>query len=295
MSVVFKKILFVYLLVLILGASLSAVIYSKGHSVSSEISLLVNDNLPRLNQISKLRAAIFAQKPLLYEYYASIDHVAFLSAYDLNQREIEAGFYTIHSVNAGASLLQEMRIYTEQISKYAGQLAQILTSANIDWDSSRDILARVSEVEGKISPLIDELVRINQQQVHDSGESAQVRNDFMIKLMIGFSLVISIISLLIGYQVNAYILENAERKRLAMFPESNPSPVMRMTWEGKVVYSNPATRNLLDQLQLADPIQLLPENFMSRLIAVQAAEESSMELQYTIKERVMDCAQGFKY
>jgi diguanylate cyclase (GGDEF)-like protein len=289
MSTVFRKILLIYFLVLALGVALSSLIYINGNSVTSAISLLVNDNLPRFNSISKLRAAIFAQKPLLYEYYASTDRKTFLRAFELNQREIEASLNTIHTVSEGKALIGKINEYADQISLYAEQLDKTLSSRPVDWDRAREILAEVSVTETKVSPVIDMLVSLNQQQVYMGGEHAQGKTDFMIRLVIGFSLVISIIAILIGYQVNAYISENAERKRLAMFPERNPSPVMRMTWDGKVVYANSATRDLLHQLELDGPAQLLPDNFSQRLATAQASGLGSMELQYKIKDRVMDC------
>jgi diguanylate cyclase (GGDEF)-like protein len=289
MSTIFKKILVVYLLVLALGVALSTLIYSNGHSVSKGISSLVNDNLPRLNTISKLRAAIFAQKPLLYEYYATTDRKTFLKAFELNQREIEATLHSIQTVSDGNTLLTEIGAYTEHINLNAVQLDQALSSSPVDWDRARDILAELSGTETKVSPIIDALVSLNQKQVYMSGENAQDRTDFMIRMVIGFSIVISIIAILIGYQVNAYLSENIERKRLAMFPERNPSPVLRVTSDGKVVYSNPATQALLSQLQLTAPAQLLPENFIQRLSAIQSDGQSSMELEYPIKDRVMEC------
>jgi diguanylate cyclase (GGDEF)-like protein len=122
-----------------------------------------------------------------------------------------------------------------------------------------------------------------------SGEEAQDRTEFMIRMVIGFSMIISVIAILIGYQVNAYLSENAERKRLAMFPERSPSPVLRVTWDGKVVYSNPATQALLQQLQFSEPSQLLPDDFMQHLAAAQSAARGSLELEYKVKDRVMDC------
>ncbi len=289
MSTVFKKILLIYFLVLALGVALSSLIYINGNSVTRAISLLVNDNLPRFNSISKLRAAIFAQKPLLYEYYASTDRKTFVRAFELNQREIEASLNTIHTVSEGKELIGKINDYAGQISLYAAQLDKTLSATPVDWDRAREILAEVSVTETKVSPVIDELVSQNQQQVYMGGEHAQGKTGFMIRLVIGFSFVISIIAILIGYQVNAYISENAERKRLAMFPERNPSPVMRMTWDGKVVYANHATQDLLYQLELAEPAQLLPDHFIHRLTAIQTSGLASMELQYEIKNKVLDC------
>ncbi len=290
MSTIFKKILAVYLLVLALGAGLSTLIYTNGNSVSAAISSLVNDNLPRLNSISKLRASIFAQKPLLYEYYASTDRAVFLKAFELNQREIEANFHTIHIVSDGSALLKEINSYTDQISLFADQLDKTLSAAEVDWDRAREILALVSVTEDKVSPVIDSLVGLNQQQVFMSGERAQDKTDFMIRLVFGFSIVISVIAVLIGYQVNAYLSENAERKRLAMFPERSPNPVLRLTWDGRVVYTNPATQALLGQLQLTEPARLFPDDFMQRLATVQASGQPGMELEYKIGDRVMECS-----
>jgi diguanylate cyclase (GGDEF)-like protein len=289
MSSLFKKILVVYLLVLALGVGLSTLIYINGHSVSNAISSLVNDNLPRLNTISKLRAAIFAQKPLLYEYYATTDRNAFQQAFERNQREIEAILHSIHTVNDGSTLLTQIGFYTEKISLNAEQLDLVLSRPPIDWDRARDLLAELSITEAKVSPIIEELVNLNQKQVYMSGENAQARTDFMISMVIIFSIVISIIAILIGYQVNAYLSENIERKRLAMFPERNPSPVLRVTSDGKIVYSNPATKDLLHQLQLTDPVKLLPDNFIHQLAAAQADGQNSMEFEYKIQDRSMEC------
>ncbi len=290
MSSIFKKLLAIYLLVLLLGISLSAMIYVNGRSVTSAINSLVSDNLPRVESISKLRASIFAQKPLLYEYYASTDRKVFIKAFEINQRDIEANFHTIHSIISGNGLLKEINKFTDQINLNAGQLDQTLTHSPIDWDHARLILLEVSKTEEMVSPVIDELLRMNQQQVLTSGEQAQSKTDWMVNMVIGFSLVISAIAILIGFQVNAYLAANAERKRLAMFPERNPSPILRMTWDGQIVYSNPATLALLKELQLTEPAQLLPDDFMQQLSSIQRAKQGSLEIEYKIKGRFMDCS-----
>lgn len=289
MTSIFKKILSVYLLVLALGIGLSTLIYINGNTVSKAISSLVNTNLPRLDNISRLRKSIFAQKPLLYEYYATTDRKAFQISYEKNQRDIEAFFKTIHTENSGNNLLNELDTQIDLLNQQAIRLDRTLSATQIDWDRSREILIDVSLTENKISPIIEALVELNQKQVFMSGENAQSRTDLMVSMVILFSLVISIIAILIGYQVNAYLSENIERKRLAMFPERNPSPVMRMTGKGEVVYSNPATLSLLQQLELNEPAQLLPPDLIQRISGIHPAGTGRMAMEYTIKDRVMDC------
>ena len=47
-------------------------------------------------------------------------------------------------------------------------------------------------------------------------------------------------------------------KRLAAFPEVNPNPVMELTGEGIVTYTNAAATDLSRGLGLAEPGQMLP-------------------------------------
>ena len=289
MSSLSKKILAVYLLVLALGVALSTLIYINGHSVSAVTNSLVENNLPRLNAISKLRVAIFAQKPVLYEYYATTDRIAFMKNYEAKQREVEAGLRTIHNDHNGKNLLLQIESEVENISRYAAALDQTINTSPIDWDRAREILEQVSKAENNITPVIDALVSLNQKNVLDNGNLAQSRTQLMIQMVIGFSIVIFFIAILIGYYVNAYIAESAERKRLAMFPERNPSPVLRMAWDGTVTYANPATTELLSQLGLSNASQLFPDDFQTRLAELKSTGQESLALEYTNHGHILDC------
>ena len=289
MSPLSKKILAVYLLVLTLGVTLSTLIYINGHSVSAVTTSLVQNNLPRLNAISKLRAAIFSEKTVLYEYYATTDRTTFMKNYEAKQRDVEAGLRTIHSDQNGKDLLLKIESEVENISRYAAALDQTINTSPIDWDRAREILEQVSKIENNVTPVMDALVSLNQKNVFDNGNLAQSRTQLMIQMVIGFSVVISFIAILIGYYVNAYIAESVERRRLAMFPERNPSPVLRMSWDGAVAYANPATTDLLSQLDLSDAEQLLPEDFATRLAELKSTSQESLMLEYTKHGRVFDC------
>ena len=288
MASISKKILGVYLLVLALGISLSTLIYINGQVVSSATNALVETDLPQLNDISKLRVAIFAQKPVLYEYYATTDRSVFLKKFEANQRIILQGLRVIHGDAEGQTLLTQIEFQVKQIAQLADQLDQTFTSPPTDWDRAREILLQVSETADKTTPLIDALVSLNQKHVTSSGQATQSRTRFMVQMVIVFSLVIFAIAILIGYYVNAYLAENAERRALAMFPERNPSPALRMTWEGKVVYANPATTELLLQLSLSSVVNILPHDFGAQLDALKSSTRESVEMEYTAHNRVLE-------
>lgn len=288
MSSISKKILAVYFLVLVLGLTLSTLIYINGNAVSAVINSLVENNLPRLNAYSTLRVAIFAQKPALYEYYANTDRDAFIKRYESIQREVQAGLRTIQVNDEGKQLLLQIESEVDQIAQLAVALDRTLTAPFVDWDEARAILEQVSQSENKITPMIEALVRLNQQSVFENANTAHSRTALMVKLVIVFSLVIFIVAMLIGYYVNAYLSESAERRRLAMFPERSPSPVMRLAWDGRVTYANPATTDLTAQLGLPDAMALLPEDFTSQLAELKSSREESMTLEYTRQGHILD-------
>ncbi|WP_189941693.1 putative bifunctional diguanylate cyclase/phosphodiesterase [Sulfuriferula thiophila] len=277
------------MLVLALGISLSSLIYINGHAVLDVNNHLVENNLPRLISISKLRNAIFAQKPILYEYYATTDRDKFLHDYETQQREIEAGLRTIYIHTDDKTLLPQLEIAVEHLSQHAARLDQTLNTSPIDWDNARQILANVTITESKISPIVDELVSLNRKNVLENGNLAQSKTRLMIQMVIGFSVVIFLIAILIGYYVNAYIAESAERRRLAMFPERNPSPVLRINWDGTIAYANPATTRLLAELDLLSANQLLPDNFAARLTELKTSGQEGLQLEYTKHNRILDC------
>ncbi len=287
MASISKKILGVYLLVLVLGFILSTLIYLNGQAVSATTHSLVEADLPLLNNISKLRVAIFAQKPVLYEYYATTERNVFLEKFAANQLVIETSLRAIPGDAMWQAQLAQIESQVKQIAQLANQLDQTFSSPPTDWDRAREILIQVSTTADQITPVIDTLVSLHQKHVADSGQSALSRTHLMVQMVIGFSIVIFLIAILVGYYVNAYILENAERRALAMFPERNPSPVLRMAWDGTVSYTNPATSELLSRLSLTNAAQLLPLDFGERIASLKSSGQENMGQEYSIHNHVL--------
>jgi hypothetical protein len=207
MSSISKQIFSFYLLLLVLGGALSALVYINGSTISSTTVTLVETDLPLLDNISKLRFAIFAQKPILYEYYANTDKETFLKKFNESKNVIKMGLYSIPRDDQGQSFLTAIEFQTGQISHLAEQLDQTLSSANIDWDKARDILVEVSATENKVTPLIDTFVRLNQKHVTNLGEQVKSRMQIIVQLVIGFIIIVFIFAILLGKNVTAR-LEN---------------------------------------------------------------------------------------
>jgi diguanylate cyclase (GGDEF)-like protein len=113
----------------------------------------------------------------------------------------------------------------------------------------------------------------------------------MVWLVLAFSGALFVIAVFIGHYVNAYIAESRERKRLAMFPERNPNPVLRLSGTGEVVYANPGTRALLQRIGAEPPVPtaLLPEDLKHKLAALQASGQTRANWEYPVHERTLSC------
>lgn len=288
MSPLQRKILAVYLLVLLLGITLSATIYFYGRAVRDTTAVLVEQSLPRLQAIAALRGAILLERPILYEYYATVDRKKFLDKFELNMRSIDAGLRSIGGDDD--EHLAHVTRDTDAIHELAGQLDSTLNSADIDWDKARDLLQTITTLDESILPDLDALVRANQQHVELGAEQVHERILWITGLVVTFSIFISGVALWVGFYVNTYIAESAERKRLALFAERNPSPVMRLSTTGTVLYVNPAARALCAQLGLTDASQLLPTDASACLARAHETGQEYWNCEHHIAEHTLNCS-----
>lgn len=200
-----RQILGFYFLLLVLGGSLSALVYINGNSVSTTTASLVEVDLPLLDNISQLRFAIFAQKPILYEYYANTDRDTFHKKFTESKNVIKGGLYMIPRDDQSQAFLTQIEFLTTEISRLADQLDQTLSSASVDWDKARDILVDVSATEAKVTPLIDAFIDLNKKHVTGIANLAKSKMQLIIKLVIAFSIIILIFALLLGKRVKDFI------------------------------------------------------------------------------------------
>ena len=127
MQSISRQILGFYLLLIVLGGALSALVYINGNAVSATTATLVEVDLPLLDNISKLRFAIFAQKPILYEYYANTDRDAFHKKFTDSKNVIKAGLYMIPRDDQSQAFLTQIEFQTAEIARLGELLEQTLS------------------------------------------------------------------------------------------------------------------------------------------------------------------------
>lgn len=289
MSSLNKNILAVFLIILLAGTGLSTMIWLDGNKVMRIATALTEDSLPRFDTISRLRTALYSQKPILYEYYATADRQQFLQRYTQAQVETHKAIRAIQAMQSGSPELARIEAGVDRIAWLAKKLDEVLSSSDTDWDRAREILAELSEVESGLQPDIAGLVEINQKVVNHSGQAALTHTRSMITMVIAFSALIFVVTLLVGYYANAYLATTAERKRLALFAENSPHPMMRLDWNGTLIYANHASKQLAEDLRLAHPSDLLPSDLAEKLETLRDAHASTLDWEYELDGRNFEC------
>ncbi len=286
-----KRIFASYVLVLSLGVLLSVLVYGYGKDVLDSSRALVGEDIPQLNDISALQVDILEQEKVLYEYYATHDRQAFLRKYERIDNICVAALDSIaRSSTDGREIVRLRARYTE-LQSLARALDSTLKVPGVDWDRARSLLVRITESARVINTELDDLSARVRAKVNASGRLTEARVGMMQTMVILFAASIFVIALLIGYYVNAYISEYVERRRLAMFPERNPSPVMRLSLHGDVIYANPSTTQHLKDIG-ADPEKpalLLPHDLPDRLKRLRESPRPHDVCQYGVGNRTYEC------
>lgn len=78
---------------------------------------------------------------------------------------------------------------------------------------------------------------------------------------------------------NLYGMDVTAERAIVKFPDQNPNPVFRMTWEGTLVYANPASAGLIAGLGLALRSALPAALHEALLERVAAAERTTIEVE----------------
>lgn len=291
-----RRIWLAFIFVLMVGIIVSARIVYLGDSVQAINHLFISEKLPLSQRIGELRGAIADEERLLYEYYSyTATRATFLTQRSENKKLLEEIVAKLQENASSRTGIGELNLRLTELGLLADELSTTLDNRNIDWDKARAILAQVKPKVRQIEKTLSIISAANRQAVNDLGEDSQNSVSTMVSSVIAFSVLIFGIAFFVGYYVVAIIREGAERRRLALFAERDPNPVLRLNADGNVLYANPASTILLGHLQL-DPTQaglLLPAALEKHLAATRAAPTSNTQFEYAHGAHTLECTVAY--
>ncbi len=291
-----RRIWLAFLLVLTVGIAVSARIVYLGDSVQAVNRMFIAEKLPLSQRIGELRGVIADEERLLYEYYSyTATRAAFLAQRGENQKRLDAVVAKLAEDSGSRAEVDELRAHLVELGKLSEELSATLAGNNVDWDKARATLAQIKPKVRQIEKTLGTITAANQQAVNMLGEDSQSSVSTMVRSVIGFSVLIFGVAFFVGYYVVAIIREGAERRRLALFAERDPNPVLRLNADGEVLYANPATAQLLAHLDLAaaQPAQLLPSDVAAHLSATRAAPTANTQFEYAHGTHTLECTVAY--
>ena len=291
-----RRIWWVFLVVLAVGCAVSTQIVILGDSVRAVNEKFINEKLPLSQHIGDLRAAIADEERLLYEYYSfTATRDAFLARRVENQQRSDDLVEQLEK-DAGASRhVAGLRMQLEELAQLSTDLSFALGSEEVNWDFARAVLAQVKPKVRNIEKTLAIITSTNQKEVHSLGLDSQNSISSMVGWVIGFSILIFGVAFFVGYYVVSIIREGLERRRLAMFPERDPNPVIRLDANGAVSYANPASAELLERLNInsTDSINLLPDDLLHHLLTTREAPSLCTKFEYPHGAHTLECSVAY--
>lgn len=257
------RVITVYILVMLLAVLLSGFIYVNDQRLQNTTEQLFSNSLPLLRHINELRTAKVEHERLIYEYYATTDRPRLLPAIEHQQSRLQQLLQKIKQ--KPLPMQEDLHKSHLTLVENAQAIDDNLKQDQIDWDQARSQLMTLSHTGRSIDPYLDLMTESIEAQAQHDSMASQDRIQLGTRLVISFCLAISALALLVGFFVDRYLRETAERKRLAMFAERNPNPVLSIGLDLSIRYCNPAAQRLTLQLDIENS-DLLPTD-LNKIIA----------------------------
>ena len=291
-----RRIWLAFLLVLFVGIAVSARIVYLGDSVQAVNRMFIAEKLPLSQRIGELRGGIADKERLLYEYYSyTTSQGAFQAQHAINVARLDSIVDELQKDMGSREQVAELRSHLTKLDQLSDLLATTLSRQEVNWDLARAILAQVKPQVRKIEKTLATMTTANQRAVDNLGTDSQNSVSTMVRWVIGFSVLIFGVAFFVGYYVVAIIREGLERRRLAMFTERDPNPVLRLSALGEVLYANPATAGLLARLNLAaaESAKLLPADMQHHLNETRAAPAANVQFEYANSNHTLECTVAY--
>ena len=291
-----RRIWLAFLFVMAVGVAVSARIIYLGDSVQAVNHSFISEKLPLSQRIGELRGVIADEERSLYELYSfTTSKEVFQTQRKLDKQRLYALVDKLEADRSSNMYVPDLRKRLWEFDQLSDSLYSTLAVADVDWDKSRMLLASVKPKVRQIEAALGAITMANRMAVNDLGSETQQSVSTMVRWVICFSVLIFGIAGFVGYYVVAIVREGLERRRLSMFPERDPNPVLRLGVSGEVAYANPATFDLLDKLNLTrtDLNKFLPAHLHQYLAKTNSSINPNIQFEYTHGEHILECTVSY--
>lgn len=276
-------------LAILLGLTMSFVVYISSEKVRDNAVDLVNNRIPILASVNHISADLSEQERIIYEYYRSQNPEGFLAQFAQNNSS-----FSMHSVAIAkqpaliieSELIQRRQLEIEKLSE---KFHQGMLSQENNWDYLRELLAKITLVRIELEPTLLRIEQKTKEAVNEGHKATLLQMEITHWTVIFYGVTIVLLSIVISKYLKQFILTNAENTRLAMFPHRNPNPIISVNDSGEISFFNPASVILLESVGLSelDIKQLIPSNFANLRHDIKHQQNTSLTVEQSLKNRLL--------
>jgi len=275
---------------LAMGVALSWLTYMRSEAVLDVARPLIDRDLPALRAIAELKGRAADTEMIAYDFYSSSNRERFAAQVAeasqrtaLRMRELRAAITDAE----GRAQIDYMENLQRDGAGLFSALERELDSDQVNIGEVTATLRQISTKSSELGNRLDVLVSGVQSQAEERGVATQARLRDIIVLVAVFSAFLVVATGVIGYFLAAYLKEAQERRRLALFPERNPNPVISLDANGALAYANPGAVAMAAALHLASAEALLPGDLQSRLDELRESRSERLRWEYPAEERII--------
>lgn len=282
----------IYGVIVSLGILLSAFVYYSTEKIERSASILIEHEIPIFGQLQKLDSSLTEQELYLNEYYANQDSNLYSEYFKQASLNINQLLKDLQEHNVAPQQITDLSKTQKKITDLAAIFDENMQSgAGGKWDTAREHLEMFSMYRQQTKPIVQSIAADTDKRVMQQYTNTKQNLDQTSYIVLAYSVLILVLATFIGRYIKSYILVSGKNKRLALFPQRNPNPIISLDKNNNLVFSNPATKKLITALNLSDDnfYQSLKNQVMTSQQHILNCKQPHRRFEFIIGGKTLDC------
>jgi EAL domain-containing protein (putative c-di-GMP-specific phosphodiesterase class I)/GGDEF domain-containing protein len=282
----------IYGVVVVLGILLSAYVYLSADKIESGTLQLIEHEIPIFGQLQQLDSALTEQELYLNEYYANQDRDLYSVDFKNTSLKTEQLLKQLLDFNVAPQQIIELTQEQRKITELAVIFDQNMQfGAGGKWDIAREHLGMFSMYRQQTKPIVKNIAADTDDRVMQQYKDTKQNLSQTTSIVLAYSILMLVLATFIGRYIKSFILVSVKNKRLALFPQRNPNPIISLDKKNNVSFANPATDKLVTTLGITK--ELLYQSIIEQAKPVQEqiflSKQVHDRFEFSIGSKTFDC------
>ena len=240
----------IFALVLVLGLSVSGVVYYKGNYIAKKTVELIVQEVPAFDLLRKVSHALIEQERLLHEFYITKQKDGFEGQLSKNEQQAQNALDDLFVRFGDIPPLRVTQTSLQEFNNLTYAFALNINASEANWILARQQLRIMGDVRRSTDLQVQQLITLTQDSVKKSKGVILDGLDLVRFFVVLYGLATLILAYIVAKVLKAYLSTAVINQRLSLFSTRNPNPVISLDSNNIVTYYNPATEKLLKKLEL---------------------------------------------